>query len=846
MRKKFAEDARSLLKKLKSSGKTNMDKKTDKNRDNKVSRFGMNKNSIKKSFKNNLFCSLAKDKYTATALDNFKALSIAVRERLVKRWLITQQRYHRKKEKRVYYLSMEFLIGRLLDNNLLNLDMRDETKEALEEFGFDLESLCEQERDAGLGNGGLGRLAACFLDSMTTLKIPAHGYSIRYDYGIFNQKIVDGRQIELPDDWLKFGYPWEFERPEYTVKIQFYGNVETREEPDGRSVVKWVNSEDILAVPFDVLISGYNNNIVNTLRLWSARGTEEFNLDYFHHGDYRRAVQDKILSENISKVLYPNENISQGKELRLKQEYFFTAASISDIIRRFKEDNDDFRNFSKKVAIQLNDTHPAIAIAELMRILIDRENLLWNDAWDITVKTFAYTNHTTMPEALEIWPVSLFEKLLPRHLQIIYDINSRFLKQVEQRFPLDLDKLKRMSIIEEGEEKRIRMAYLSVVGCHSVNGVSQLHSHLLKTEIFKEFCSFFPNKFNNKTNGVTQRRWLLKANKGLAALLTETVGDEWITNLYALEKLLAFKDELSFQNKWRRIKAENKKFFAKYVKDNMNIDINPESMFDVQVKRIHEYKRQLLFAFYIISQYLKMKDNPGVDITPRTFIIGGKAAPGYFMAKLIIKFINNVGRIVNNDKNVKDRLKVLFVENYRVSLAEKIFPASDLSEQISMAGTEGSGTGCMKFMMNGALTIGTLDGANIEMAEAMGRENMFSFGLNANEIKETRIKGYNPQEMINRSPVLREIIELIRNNYFSVGEPDIFMPILESLRSYDPYFILADFDSYVLKQDEVSGLFRDRTVWTKKSIINVAKSGKFSSDRTVREYAENIWHIPVK
>lgn len=810
----------------------------------KLSRVGMDVKSIQKSFRNNLLCTLAKDKYTATNFDNFMALSIAIRDRLVKRWITTQQRYHRQKKKRVYYLSMEFLIGRLLGNNILNLGIWENAQEALDGFGLDLEDLREQEVDAGLGNGGLGRLAACFLDSMATLGIPAHGYGIRYDYGIFHQKIVNGYQVELPDEWLKFGNPWEFERPEYAVKIRFGGRVEQKQDSNGRLSFKWVDTQDILAIPYDTPVPGYKNNIVNTLRLWAARSGEDFDFDYFNHGDYERAVHDKIFSENISKALYPNDNVSQGKELRLKQEYFFTAASISDIIRRFKVDGSNILDFPKKAAIQLNDTHPSIAIVELLRVLVDEEGVDWDTSWDTVVKTFAYTNHTIMPEALESWSVSLFERLLPRHLQLIYDINQRFLNKVAERFPADADRLRRMSIIEEAEEKKVRMGFLSIVGCHSINGVSQLHSHLIKTTLFKDFYEMFPERFNNKTNGITQRRWLLKANRRLSDLITQTIGERWAVDLYQLEKLLPFKEDKSFREKWRREKQDNKNFFSEYILKNYGISVDPESLFDVQVKRLHEYKRQLLFMFYIISQYLRIKQNHNLDISPRTFILGGKAAPGYFMAKLIIKFINNVGEIINKDKIVKDRLKVVFLENYRVSLAEKIFPASDLSEQISTAGREASGTGCMKFMVNGALTIGTYDGANIEMAEALGDENIFLFGHKTQELEELRNRGYNPQEYIERSALLRQVIDLIRDDFFSSREQGIFKPILESLLNCDPFFILADFDSYLAKQDEVSALYRNRPEWIKKAIINVAKSGKFSSDRTIMEYTREIWKVP--
>ena len=804
----------------------------------------MTKNGMRISFVANREYGLAKDKYTATLHDDFMATSVAVRDRIVERWMVTQERYHDQNLKRVYYFSMEFLIGRLLGTNIINLGLEKETKEALKELGFDINEIAEAGLDAGLGNGGLGRLAACFLDSMATLDIPAHGYGIRFEYGIFNQKIINGYQVERPDEWLRLGNPWEFQRPEYTVKVRFYGRTYMSNDEDGKVRVHWVDTSDVLATPYDMPVPGYKNDIVNTLRLWSARSSEEFDLSYFNDGDYERAVYDKMLTENISKVLYPNDNVSQGRELRLKQEYFFTAASLADIIRRFKMENKDIRKLSDKAAIQLNDTHPSISIAELMRILVDEEGLDWDTAWDITVNTFAYTNHTIMPEALECWPVSLFEKLLPRHLHIIYEINLRFLKEVAKEFPGDNDRLRRMSLIEEGDVKKIRMAHLAVVGSHSVNGVSELHTKLLETRLFRDFYDICPEKFNNKTNGVTQRRWLKKANEGLSGLITDTIGDKWATDLYKLEKLSSFKDDKSFRDKWHAIKTANKKQLADYIFKTNGIAIDPSSLFDVQVKRIHEYKRQLLFSFYVLSQYLKLKADSKADVGPRTFIFGGKAAPGYAMAKLTIKFINSIADVVNKDKSIDGKMKVVFLENYNVSLAERIFPASDLSEQISTAGMEASGTGCMKFMMNGALTIGTLDGANVEIADTVGKDNIFIFGLKANEIEDLRYRGYNPYDYIERSGQLKNIIDLISSNFLSPVEFGLFDPIVYSLTTSDHFFVCADFDGYLKMQDSVSEVYRDRTDWIKKSIINVARSGKFSSDRTIAEYAKDIWGVP--
>ncbi|MFH1824011.1 MAG: glycogen/starch/alpha-glucan phosphorylase [Candidatus Firestonebacteria bacterium] len=798
------------------------------------------KESIQRSFQYNREYLLAKDKYTTTGHDNFMALALAVRNKLVEQWLLTQEKYHNENPKRVYYLSMEFLIGRLLKNNMINLNCEAIIKSALKEMDLDIEDITEQEVDAGLGNGGLGRLAACFLESMATLGIPSHGYGIRYDYGIFKQKIINGYQIEYVDEWLKPGNPWEFIRPEYAVKVKFKGNVE-KVVDHGKTKAKWVNTDDILAMPYDTPVAGYKNGIVNTLRLWSARSVEEFDLKHFNAGNYEQSVYDKIYSENISKVLYPNDDFYKGRELRLSQEYFFTASSIADIIRRFKKDNKDIRDLPKKVAIQLNDTHPTLAIAELMRILIDEENIEWAEAWNTVVNTFAYTNHTVMPEALEKWSVKMFEELLPRHLQIIYEINAKFLDEVDKKFPKDIEHRIRLSLIEEGEPDLIQMAYLGVIGSHSTNGVSELHSNLLKTHVFKDFYEMYPERFNNKTNGVTQRRWLLESNPKLSNLITEAIGLRWITDALELEKILSFKEDLSFRKRWQEIKTENKESLSNFINKTTGILVNPESIFDIQVKRIHEYKRQSLFCFYIISEYLKIKKNPNTPFIPRTFIFGGKAAPGYDMAKLTIKFINNIGETINNDKTIHDKIKVVFIENYGVSVAEKIFPAGELSEQISTAGTEASGTGCMKFMMNGALTIGTLDGANIEILDAVGCDHMFIFGLKTNEIQELKNHGVSPNEFINQSPTLQEIINLIKNNFFSPNEHGIFEPILNSLSNIDRFFVCADFESYLKAQESVSILYKNSDEWIKKSIINVAKSGRFSSDRTIKEYLKDIW-----
>lgn len=805
----------------------------------------LSKEGIGQSFTDKCKYALAKDQYTATHYDNYLALAMAIRDRVVERWVLTQQRYHKENAKRVYYLSMEFLIGRLMGNFIYNLDIEKEVRAAMTDLGLDIDEIRGQELDAGLGNGGLGRLAACFLDSMATLGIPAHGYGIRYDYGIFKQQIRDGHQVELPEEWLRLPNPWEFARPEYTVRVRFYGRTQSYQDEKFKFHVKWVDTEDVLAVPYDVPVPGYNNGVVNTLRLWSARSTADFDLNYFNGGDYTNAVYNKIQSESISKVLYPNDNSQEGKELRLKQEYFFTAAAIADILRRFKSENSDLTRLHEKAAIQLNDTHPALAIVELMRILVDDERMEWNTAWDLTRRVFAYTNHTLLPEALESWDLKLFEKVLPRHLSIVYEINARFLEEVATRFPGDVGRLKDLSVIDEGGGRRVRMAHIAVIGSHSVNGVSALHSELIKEHLFKGFHDLTPEKFNNKTNGITQRRWLLKSNPRLSRMIGRAIGDDWITDLTRLKKLEPLAQDAAFRRKWQEVKHENKKHLAEYISRSQGLTVDPGSLFDVQVKRIHEYKRQLLFAFYALSQFLKVRQNPSEPVQPRTFIFGGKAAPGYAMAKLIIKFINSVGELINQDPLIKGRLRLVFMENYCVSVAEKIFPASELSEQISTAGTEASGTGNMKFMLNGALTIGTLDGANVEMAEEVGPENIFIFGLKTPEVQKLKAEGYRPRDFIQKSPMLSEIIELIRQNLLSPRDPDLFRPILDSVTGPDPYLICADFDAYCRMQDRVSAEYRDRDAWITKSILNTARSGKFSSDRTIREYARDIWKVKV-
>jgi glycogen phosphorylase len=799
--------------------------------------------------KNHLLFTMAKDQYSSTKLDVYKSFAHTVKDQLVKRWIQTQQTYYKTDAKRIYYLSLEFLMGRALGANLINLKLYDESTQALEKLGYDLEQLQEVEPDAGLGNGGLGRLAACFLDSMATMELPGYGYGIRYEYGIFQQHIRDGYQIETPDNWLRYGNVWEIGRPEYLYPIKFGGKVVQFKEPDGSLRSEWTDTEDVLAMAYDTPIPGYGNNTVNNLRLWAAKSTREFDFDYFNHGDYIKAVQDKQKTETISKVLYPNDNVIQGRELRLKQEYFFSSATLQDVLRRYLKMHQTFTEFPDKVAIQLNDTHPAIAIPELMRLLIDVHRLTWDQAWDLTVRSFGYTNHTILPEALEKWPVSLMASILPRHMQIIYEINKRFLDQVTAKFPGDLARLGRMSLIEEGGEKQVRMAHLAIVGSHSVNGVAQLHTEILKKELFRDFFELYPERFNNKTNGITQRRWLLSCNRKLASLISEKIGEDWITDLYQLKKLVPFAADEEFQKLWTKVKQANKEKLADYIARTTGIKVNTNSIFDIQVKRIHEYKRQLLNALHVIHFYNKMKETPEAEFVPRTVIFAGKAAPGYFIAKLIIKLINSVADVINRDPEVGDRLRVVFLPNYCVSQAEKIMPAADLSEQISSAGMEASGTGNMKFALNGALTIGTLDGANIEIKEEVEDENIFIFGMTADEVQNTKRAGYRPSDYYERIPELKKIIDMIRTGYFSPTNQDLFKPIVDNLLENDPFTLLADFESYVHAQEEVSRLYLNQKEWTRKTILNVAYVGKFSSDRSIAEYAKEIWNakpVPIK
>lgn len=806
-------------------------------------RTGMDPVTLERAMLDHLHYTCAKTEDSATMLDLFVAMSHTVRDRLVQRWMQTRRTYQREDVKRVYYLSAEFLLGRMLSQNLLNLGIYNEAEALLSKYGVSLASVLEQEVDPGLGNGGLGRLAACFMDSLATLGLPACGYGIRYEFGIFRQFIQDGRQVEQADAWLRNGNPWEIARHEYTATVNFYGHVETMMDDEGRERTRWVDTRRILGVPYDMPVAGFGNNTVNTLRLWSARASRELDLSVFNDGDYRRAVEEKALSESISKVLYPNDKSYEGRELRLKQQYFFTCCSIHDIVRRYKKSHDSFDAFPDKVAIQLNDTHPAIAVAELMRVLLDVEGLTWDKAWSITTRTIAYTNHTLLAEALERWPVHMFEKLLPRHLSIIYEINHRFMRQVHIFAPNNQGLKQRLSIIEEGPEKLIRMAHLATVGSHSVNGVAALHSELLRKRVMTDFATLWPHKFNNKTNGVTPRRWIMQSNPKLSTLITERIGEGWVTDLERLQELAPLVEDAEFRAALREIKRDNKVRLARIIKERHHVSVNPDALFDVQIKRIHQYKRQLLNALHIVALYQAIKRDPEMEVVPRVFLIGGKAAPGYAMAKLQIKLINDIADIVNNDPAMRDRIKVFFLANYDVSLAEKIIPATDLSEQISMAGKEASGTGNMKFAMNGALTIGTLDGANIEIREAVGAENFFLFGKTTEEVREIKAAGYVSEQYIEADEKLRDAIELIESGFFSPDEPERFKPIIDNLRYDDTYLHCVDFDDYVRCQREVAEVWQDTDTWQRRVVNNIAHMGFFSSDRTIQQYADEIWHL---
>jgi len=799
--------------------------------------------SLKDALTNRLIFSVGKDSITATQRDWLYATAFATRDHLIERWMETMRTYYVSDAKRVYYLSMEFLMGRAMKNAMLNLGLEPECRAALKELKLDLDQVAEIEPDAALGNGGLGRLAACFLDSMATLQLPGYGYGIRYEYGMFSQHIENGRQVEHPDNWLRYGNPWEFARPEVLYQVKFHGRVVQHEGEEGDLQHHWVDTDDVMAMAYDTPIPGYGTRTVNNMRLWAAKASRDFDLGYFNVGNYIDAVKDKNESENLSKVLYPDDTTEMGRELRLKQQYFFVAASLQDILYRYRKYHDNFYALPDKVAIQLNDTHPAIAVPELMRILVDLHRLPWDEAWSITRRTFAYTNHTLMPEALETWPVALFEDVLPRHLQIIYEINHRFLKEVMHSAPGNTELLRRMSIIDESHGRRIRMSHLAIVGSHRVNGVAQIHTELMKQTIFADFHRFYPDKIINMTNGITPRRWLNQANPGLSALITASIGNGWLKDLGQLTKLAPLAEDKSFVAKFAAAKRANKQRLASMLHTRLGIEVNLDSLFDVQIKRIHEYKRQLLNLLHVISLYNRIRQNPERDTVPRTVIFGGKAAPGYFMAKLIVRLINDVADIVNNDPRVGERLKLVFVPNYDVSTAEILIPAADLSEQISTAGTEASGTGNMKLALNGALTIGTLDGANIEIRDEVGAENVFIFGLTTEEVVQLRSQGYRSQDYYQSNADLRAVIDMIASGYFSPEEPARYRPIVDNLLANgDHYLLFADYASYLEAQLAVETAYRDPQLWMKKAVLNVAHMGKFSSDRTIAQYASEIWH----
>ena len=817
-------------------------------RDTEDDRTALSKDAIKNAFLDDLFYMQGKFPALATSNDYYMALAYAIRDRMLQRWISTAAAYTTQGSRTVAYLSAEFLMGPHLGNNLINLGIFDRVKEAMTELGLDFEKLLAQEEEPGLGNGGLGRLAACFIDSLATLEVPAIGYGIRYEFGIFSQEIIDGWQIEKTDKWLRFGNPWELVRPEWAVFVKFGGYTENYIDEHNRLRVRWVPHKIVNGVPYDTLILGYRTNTANTLRLWRSEAPESFDFAIFNSGDYYGAVNQKVTSENLSKVLYPNDQELRGKELRLEQQYFFVSCSLQDMFRILERQGLPVVKFHEKFAVQLNDTHPAIAIAELMRLLVDEYLLPWAEAWSVTCKTFAYTNHTLLPEALERWSLAVFGRVLPRHLQIIYEINAHFLEEVRIRYLGDEARISRLSIIDESGERYVRMAHLACVGSHAINGVAELHSELLKSDVLRDFYDLWPRKFSNKTNGVTPRRWMVLCNPKLSDLVCEHIGDGWIKDLSRLKELEPLADNPEFRARWREIKQHNKRVFAQLALERTGVVADPDSIFDVLVKRIHEYKRQHLKVLHIVSLYHAIKSNPALAVQPRTFIFGGKAAPAYHAAKLIIKLITSVGEVVNRDPDVRGRLKVVFLPNFNVTNGQRVYPAADLSEQISTAGKEASGTGNMKFSMNGALTIGTLDGANIEIREEVGADNFFLFGLSAAEVYAIKARGYRPMDYYEGNPGLRDVIDLIRSGFFSRGDTELFKPLLDDLLHNDPYLLLADFQSYIECQDRVSEVYRDTDRWTRMSILNAARSGKFSSDRTIREYCDDIWHaksVPI-
>ena len=798
--------------------------------------------SIRRSLYHRLTYSIGKDPITATDRDWFYSAAAVLRERMIERWMETMRSYYVQDRKRVYYLSMEFLMGRTMLNGMLNLCCEQEFREALAAMGLDMKNISEMEQDAALGNGGLGRLAACFLDSMATMGIPGYGYGIRYEYGMFHQRIEEGQQVEHPDNWLRYGSPWEFPRPEVLYQVKFHGRVVDYMDERGQKNYQWVDSDDVMAMAYDYPIPGYDTGTVNNMRLWAAKSSRDFDLKYFNEGNYIRAVEDKNDSENLSKVLYPDDTTEMGRELRLKQQYFFVSASLQDVLYRFAKSGTPLDGLPDKVAIQLNDTHPSISVAELMRILMDLHHLDWAQAWDITTRTFAYTNHTLMPEALETWPVPLFERVLPRHLQIIYEINQRFLKDVMHHYPDDPVLWQRMSLIDEAQGRRIRMAHLAIVGSHKVNGVAEIHTRLMKETIFADFHRLWPDRIVNMTNGVTPRRWLNQANPALSTLISAHIGKDWLKDLDQLRRLVPLAGDAAFRDEFVRVKRDNKIRLAQMIEQRLALRVDPDSMFDVQIKRIHEYKRQLLNVLHVVTLYNRLR--AGGTAPPRTVIFGGKAAPGYRMAKLVIRFINAVADIVNNDPLVRGLLKVVFIPNYDVSSAEVIIPAADLSEQISTAGTEASGTGNMKLALNGALTIGTLDGANVEIRNEVGADNIFIFGLTADEVAQQYAAGYSPWLHYDGNAELKQTLDMIRDGYFSPEDRDRFKPVFDALTYHgDHYLLLADYASYIACQEKVGELYCDPVAWAQKTILNVAGMGQFSSDRTIGQYAKSIWNV---
>ena len=812
-------------------------------------RTGLSVPTLRRAIADNLFYLQGKLPKTATLNDYYLALAYTVRDRLLQRWLATSSAYLDPDVKVVCYFSAEFLVGPHLGNNLVNLGIYDSVVKAVEESGLNFTQLIEQEEEPGLGNGGLGRLAACYMDSMTSLEIPAIGYGIRYEYGIFEQEIENGWQVEISDKWLQYGNPWEVARPEAAVTVKFEGHTEAYTDDAGNYRVRWVPDYILQGIPYDTPITGYRVNTANTMRLWKAEACKSFDFTKFDRGDYYGAVDNKVVSENLTKVLYPNDEQMKGKRLRLQQQYFFVSCSLQDMIRIHLAESDTLDNFHEKFAAQLNDTHPAIAVAELMRLLIDEHDSAWDKAWNITQNTLGYTNHTLLPEALEKWSLSLFASLLPRHLEIIYEINHRFLQLVQTEYPNDKDKLANLSVVDESNGKYIRMAHLACVGSHAINGVAELHTQLLKETVLRDFYELFPDKFKSKTNGVTPRRWMVLSNPRLSELITDKIGDRWIKHLTELKQLESYADDGEFRQQWREIKQAVKQELADYSQQQLGVAVQPNSLFDIQVKRIHEYKRQHLNVLYILTLYNRLKQNPDLDIVPRTFFFGGKAAPGYYMAKLIIKLINSVGKVINHDPDVGDRLKVVFLPDYNVKLAQRVYPAADLSEQISMAGKEASGTGNMKFSLNGALTIGTLDGANVEIRQEVGEDNFFLFGLESPQVDELKARGYNPYDYYANNSELKAVIDRLKAGDFSPENKDLFQPIIDNLLYQDPFLLLADYQSYIECQDRVSQAYKDAENWTRTSIINVARMGKFTSDRSIAQYCEDVWHtsaVPIE